>query len=547
MADKKAVLLIAFMLLGLMSSIKIMPLNASTTANLGATDDTYISAFFDTYIYGAEQKLLMQGAGTYQWIILIRFDVETYQACDPASVILKLWCYDNASGKTYRVRVITESWDEDTTKWTNQPSVSTNYLDFASPSSTGWWNITITDLWDTAGIIYGFRIEDYNVAAGVSWFSSSENATTSHRPILSITYTAAATYTFSAPKFENATVINELNVTAHFETVEDKVFTTTNGGSYIFSAVPMFFSWEVETDHRIFYPKEPSITINLYVPEEDHYAYVFTVRDYAGIVDETAFLECYRIVGTTKYLVERDYVLGAINGVAIPMHYGGSYELVLNTSEIEYIFGWFLASSTLENTLTVKSIDFPTNIKLTYIYITCYSYRSEDMETITSDYVNNVGDTVSVDIYIVYTNGTIANSTSSGSDNVHWVWNTANNLTDYIVYFDANSTSLGIITYRQVLPHFIDVVSPFNLSYLGFTGLADKIIPIVIILFVAIAFSTITVPLGIFMIVVTAATERYLGWYAITPYGLTADLELLTIIGSLAVLYGIYVASKRER
>jgi len=546
--------LIILVLIAFLSSVYVLNTKASISTDLTTIKDAYVDEEYPNTNYGTDIQLQVRsgGSGRYHHS-LIEFNVSSFPVLDPTSVTLKLYCSQNQVGRTYYIYRTTSSWTETTVTYNTLPSITSSYISASSPTSIGWWTITVTSLWVVGDGTIGFEIKDLGAGDYISVFVSKENATATYRPKLTVVfpdYTIVANYTFSAPKYENETSITCLNVTAHFESLEDLTFPVSASRTIFFCVTPLFFSWQVEIDHRIFYPRESGDTISLFVPDEPHYVYVFTVRDYAGIVDETAYLECYKIVGATKYLVDRDYVLGAINGVAIPMHYGGSYELVLNTSEYEYIFGWFLASSTLEQTLTVKSIDFPTNIKLTYIYITAYAYRSEDMTSITTDYVNNLLDTVSVDLYVVYTNGTIANSTSSGADYVHWVWNTADNLTDYIVYVDATSASLGLVTYRQVLIHFVGVNSPFDLSYLGtFPGGLDAgtIIPVAIILFVAIAFSTITVPLGMFMVVITAAIERYLGWYAITPYGINADLELLAIIGSLVVLYGLYQASRRER
>ena len=143
------------------------------------------------------------------------------------------------------------------------------------------------------------------------------------------------------------------------------------------------------------------------------------------------------------------------------------------------------------------------------------------------------------------TNGTTAYYDSSTAQSVQFVWNNAENYTDYIVYLNINRTS-GFLTWKKSLPHVIAVENPFDFSIFGtFPIPATTVFPIAVIITVFALFSTLTVGVGLLMGVLTAGLLRYLGWFTLTG-NYNNDVLILSIAGSLAVIYALVEGGKKR-
>lgn len=387
----------------------------------------------------------------------------------------------------------------------------------------------------------------YYTTTDQSTFDSREGT---HPPELVISYTYEETYTIKQGRYENNTLVTSMEATAHYSAAESSTFTITGDMTMRFAGDVLFFAWLVSGNtYRIYYPAENGETITFFEPDADWAVYEFTLQDYAGATQENSYITSYHIIGGQLQPIERRNAHEVINTIPLVLVVGGSYKIVLTCGSMEYIFGWFLASSDLTAELTLKTIDFPTNLKLAYKYILADAARSENNTVITVNYQDTLEQTQNVTLYMLYPNGTVAyGPDTSEQSTVQWNWNQADNMTDYTALLNINHEELGALSWKKTVPYIIGVSSPFDLSPLGtFPGsLSTQLVSVIIILCTASVFSVLTVPLGLAAMIWTAALLRYLGWITFTG-SLTGDVELLAIVGSLMFLYGLYDASRRER
>jgi len=354
-------------------------------------------------------------------------------------------------------------------------------------------------------------------------------------------------YSFYGAYYENGTsTYQNTTITAIFLDSTSYSFVLNGSYTYVPSSQPSFFRWNIGTLERTYYVTGWNQTINVFTPEASYGLYQFSIQDYAGMIDSTTYLYSYRIINDTQYVLEKRNVKATVNKVPLVMTVGASYLLVLNNSLTEYSFGYYTAGATTTDTLTVYSIDFPSQTKLTYQYIWIDASRSEDNTFILVNYQTVQGNTSLVQLWITFKNGTTTYYANSTSQTVQFQWDQADNMTNYLVYVNADHSILGTVTFRKTLPYYIDVNPPFNLSPLGTWGIpATQVVPFLIIIAVAVVFSAVTVPLGLIMTVITAGILRYIGWVTFTGT-LSGDAELLGIIGSLAIMYALYKARRKE-
>jgi len=552
---RKTTLILALMLIVATITLGNVQNASATSTTVTTKKDAYVDEAHPSTNYGSNVYLEVCPETANQLISFVEFDVSPYQCITVTHATLKLYAHDTSeavSDRTYRIQAVTGAWTEGGVTWNNQPSVGSDYVEKLCPNSTdglGWWSVDVTSLY-TSGLVIGFRIMDSGGSStAFTNFVSYDNGTSTYYPRLEVTYTYSYTYTFNAPKYENDTSYGSLNATANYGTKTSTTFTVPSSGATIyFNNKPLFYAWQTSaSNYRILYAQNDT-TFTFYVPESTYYVYEFSLRDYMGVVNSSSMLECYRVIGDELQLTERLSITNRASALTLTLNIGSTYYLIMNMTGYEYHFGWFLAGSSTSNTLTMYGYDFPSQIVLAYQYIRAYAWRTDNNTVILLSYENTEADTNLVEFYVTYTNGTTAHYDNSTADTVTFTWNGADTMTDYVVYMNSNSTKLGTITYKQVMVHLIDVSSPFDLSSLGTfpnNMPATKVVPALIIIFVAAAFSTLTVPLGLVMAVFAAAIERYMGWYAITPYGMNADIEFLFIIGSLAILYALYHAARR--
>jgi len=536
------------------AGIPLVKVHASTSAvvELNPQKDSYVDLFVPDNNYGSANL-------TYVWSQAANdrrslFEWDTSRVSSGVTLINVTLCLyveasASTSGRTWRTHRITGSWTEVGVTWNNQPAVSV-YVDASAPpnSYTGWWNVSVLSIFVT-GTNVGFRVMDsVEGDASTSQERSREHPTTGTRPVLKLEFTYEYAYSLNGAYTEDGLFDGPLTVTAHFTNLASASFTLNGPTTVYFGNLVLYFSWPTDGYYRVYYPASATETVWVFIPETTSNLYQFTIRDYAGVVTSQTFLNIYRIINGTQRIVERRNVKDVVSTVPAVLTVSQNYLMILNNTSLEYRFGWFLAAATLTETLTVYSIDFPSTIKLTYQYVRMDASRSENNTLVLMNYQDTLNQTVIVHFYVTDRNGTTVYYDNSTQSQVQFQWPWANSMTDYVVYVNANHTQLGILTFRRALVHMISVESPFDLSYFGtFPGgvPSANIVPIAIILAVATCFSFITVPVGMVAMIFTAAGLRYLGWIQFTS-NLATDLELLAVLGGLAILYGLYHAARRS-
>ncbi len=114
------------------------------------------------------------------------------------SATLELWArYNNSPNDDFGVYRITASWSESSVNWTNQPAHYATAYDSKHVTGGGWYSWDLTTLvqeWVSGTYTnYGFKLIRANEGGG-SWpyFVSSDYATASNRPKLTVNYTMTA-------------------------------------------------------------------------------------------------------------------------------------------------------------------------------------------------------------------------------------------------------------------------------------------------------------------------------------------------------------------
>jgi len=325
---------------------------------------------------------------------------------------------------------------------------------------------------------------------------------------------------------------------------EETTYTVHQNQSFNFSDQILCFRWNItDGNERVIYVVDTYENLTLFIPEGTYSIYYFTIQDYIGLLQTgDAYLESYRFVNGSvqqSKLIERKLVQDYVSEVPLIMNVGSTYLLKLRVGSTVYSFGYFTAGSDTTQTLPVQDISFTSRVEIAYRYVRVEASRNNT--EITVNYQDTLENTTSVSLEIQYRNGSVAYSDSSTGYLVQFYWGNADSETDYIVYVTVNHASLGTLNYKQVLPYSPSVSPPFDLSPLGtFPITNNQVVPLVIILFVAGVFSTLTAPLGIFLTVLTAVVLRYIGW-------LNLSWTILSFAMSLAVIYAIAVLKRRMR
>lgn len=363
-----------------------------------------------------------------------------------------------------------------------------------------------------------------------------------YSPKLYVTYeTETFNYIFHGLYNENTGLLTNdgVNVTAYFTDASSPQTFEVNGTYNInFTGRPRYFLFDLTND-REYWVSEDADYGEIYIFDDGTTKYTIAFLDLAGVLDDYPFVEAKRYINGTLRIVERRRVdidekieMSLINGV--------TYTLSIQDGA-SYTYGDLVMTSTTTVQLTLKGIEFPKETLLTYNYVRIYAIRvlgASGTGNITITYQDTLEQTVSVDIYINYKNGTNIYNATETADSFSHVWASALNNTDYRLVVSINHARYGVYLWRQYFPRsFSD--PPWALGFLGTLPFATNIIiPSLLILFAAGAFSQINAEVGAFMAVVTAATLTYLGWIPIAPgYLITAF--------TLAILMGLIFAKRR--
>lgn len=311
----------------------------------------------------------------------------------------------------------------------------------------------------------------------------------------------------------------------------------------MYGVLPVGFEWNVSYVNvsRYFIPTGDIVEVfwlfDLDAIGED---YLFTVYAYQALLP--AWLETARHVNDTERTIERRTINATQNQVPMVMVTGATYFVQIRGSDgTTYDFGIFVPGSN-DPTLRLNPITFSSRIQMAYRYMQVEGTRNSTNERITVNVNDELNESTWLDLEIQFKNGTIAweaNSTPTGPSN-QFQWTSADNTTNYIGVLEVAHDTFGNLTHYMQFPLNPSYGQPFNLTFLGTTP-ADfpqsDLISIGIMFSVAAVFSTVTAPIGGFMIVLTAATLYQLGW-------VNWSTDLMIMAMALVVMFTVHRARR---
>lgn len=342
-------------------------------------------------------------------------------------------------------------------------------------------------------------------------------------------------YDFYGLFFENGTSAGAVNVTAYF--INGSTTTFEVNGNYTLSTnnIPESFTWPVSTDIRRIVVATDDTEYTLFTPEDTYEIYGFEIRDYTGTIGAgDTWLESYRMVNNTEYMIERQQIQDTVNEVPLLLVVYRVYIIqALLSDGTANRFGYFIPGVDTTPTLSIRNPSFSRQTQLTYRYVAVEATRPTDTSFIV-DYEDDLDQTTLVELIIKYRNGTTAYSDSSGANPVQFNWNAADNETDYIVDVNVTHQFFGTLKYSKAFGGATNFNSTPSMGFLGTWGgaSATNILPAISMFVISGAFSVASVPLGAFSLVIMAAVFNHFEFMSI-------DYTLLSTAMGLAILIAI--------
>jgi len=327
-----------------------------------------------------------------------------------------------------------------------------------------------------------------------------------------------------------------VNVTAYYGDGSSPITFLVNG-TYVFGtgSTPLYFHFNTSSPRQYWLSdaEEPG---TLYIFDTSLTAYTISFLDLAGVLASHPFVEVERYINGSLTIVEKRKV-DLEDKIQASLKQGTKYTLTIRNG-VSYVFGELLFTSDTTIVLTLKGIEFPKETLMIYKYVRVYATRAFGTPNgnITIFFQDTQGLTDYVHIYINYKNGTnifygkvIMGSATSFS----YTYTSALNNTDYALTLTIEHERYGTYDWKQYFPR-THSTAPWGLDWLGTLPFATNIIlPSILIIFAAGAFSQINAEIGGFMAVVVAAALTYLGWipipagYLITAFCLAVFMALV--------------------
>lgn len=201
-------------------SLMTLPsVHASTTVSLAANMDNFLWNGTPTTNYGAEKTMEM-ASPTTQEHVLMNFTAisDIPQGSTVIDAKLSIFISSMTAGAEaykYNISAISAGWTEAGSTWSNmayQRNLATTVQNITPIISAAWLNFTVTNMIQTwvndYSNIYGFYIEFNNQQSGVlkyAYVSARDHLTAAQRPVLSITYTEAASVVLTLTSPANTT------------------------------------------------------------------------------------------------------------------------------------------------------------------------------------------------------------------------------------------------------------------------------------------------------------------------------------------------------
>jgi len=326
-----------------------------------------------------------------------------------------------------------------------------------------------------------------------------------------------------------------VNVTAYYGDGSPSTTFLVNG-THVFGtgSTPLYFHFNTSSPRQYWLDSERNGTI--YIFDTSLTSYTIQFLDLAGALKTYPYVTVSRYVGGSLITVEKRKV-DVEKKIQASLKQGIKYTLTIRNGA-SYVFGELLFTSDTTIVLTLKGIEFPKETLMIYKYVRVYATRAFGTPNgnITIFFQDTQGLTDYVHIYINYKNGTnifygkvIMGSATSFS----YTYTSALNNTDYALTLTIEHERYGTYDWKQYFPR-THSTAPWGLDWLGTLPFATNIIlPSILIIFAAGAFSQINAEIGGFMAVVVAAALTYLGWipipagYLITAFCLAVFMALV--------------------
>lgn len=372
----------------------------------------------------------------------------------------------------------------------NQPSVSsdnavytdchdgTMYVKVSSQSVETWYTQDLgssvaSDLQTRVDNTDGwFAIGRYGGEEEGEWYSVES----ANDPILYVYYHFSTdnAYTIDGAYYENGTFYGAVNATAHSSS--SVTFEVNGSDTYHFVNDTTAISWDIGSGNtRMIYVPNNGSSLTLFIPEDNYDSYGITIFDYTGKLGEgTTYLESYRTINATEYLIERRIIFDSFNEVPLTLVVGEIYRLqILWSDDTTYDWGYFIAGVDTTPTLVLSKLTFSQKAQMTYKYLSVEATR-QNATWIRVNYQDDTPTGYETDwcnITVTLRNGTVITTYNSTSETVSWNWYSADNETDYWVLAEINQTFWTIILeYSKLLDADLSYSAFPNLNILGTLG-----------------------------------------------------------------------------
>lgn len=343
----------------------------------------------------------------------------------------------------------------------------------------------------------------------------------------------------------------QVEVTAYYEgnvTESFNVNGTNDGSAYYYAAEyqPLYFEYDLP-DPRQYWISSDEVELSLYIFNGTFTIYSIEFKDLAGVLDDYPMILAKRLINGSYMTVEKRQV-DKEDKVIMALENEVKYQIHIEDGT-SYSFGDVVFTGTTDYTsieLTLKPLDFPQDVILTYRYVRAWAYRDyHDLgnENITVRYEDTKLDTNWCNITIYYyENHTAAYGPQNYTTNtVTMIWTAADNETDYLVVALIDHGTYGDdLTFRMPLARGYST-APWGIDALGDLpyGIAtSQLIPALILLIVMLTFSVLTAGVGGLITMAVASWMHYMGW-------ITFDVNILVMAWVLAIIFAIIQARKR--
>jgi len=339
-----------------------------------------------------------------------------------------------------------------------------------------------------------------------------------------------------------------INVTAYWDDGTSSETFEVNGSSYqAFDTTPQYFFFElgsVDREYWLSAEEGNASTVNIYIFTDSLTSYTITFLDWVGALSTYSWVSASRYINGTETVVDKRKV-DEQKKVVMGLQSGKTYVIKVEAEAgTTYTWGELTVTSDTTIELSIKGLEFPQDVILTYRYVRAYGYRTSNNSTYDSIvhlYEDTKLNTDSVNVSIYNSSDILIHSyLYEDTDSFSYTWNNALHNESYFSRVTIDHGDYGILEFRQSYARgFSD--PPFALDFLGSLPgdiSTSTLFPMGMLLVLTLIFSALTAGFGGIMVVVFASVFTYWGW-------ISFDVNTLVFVGVLAVLYAVMKNYKR--